>query len=670
MIASIILIFSVTLSVQALRRLPHEENHAPKSQIDGRRRLLDHHDHDQETLFRQSSRVTASGDKPDPDSHLVTSLPLLPDGLLTTKHWAGHLPAAGDGSDKKIFYWLFEPGENAGNTQGEIPLVLWLNGGPGCSSMDGLWLENGPLRLVSGDDGWKIDVNPHSWHNAPAWTLYVDQPVGTGLSFTRKRNYCKNDFEVNRDFHYFLEEFFLLHRDKFLALTTPQSKSSAKWTLKVPFYFSGESHAGHYIPSMIDFILQRNDGEIVPSDSNGLAPLRVSIACRGAAIGNGWIDPYHQYAAAEAAYGAGLIGTAQRASLQDEERECQSKLKSGNYRSNVCFGLLDNIINQSGGKNGRYKVSQYDTRIWESRVGDRTFPMGHKDLETYLGGAPSRSKPPLKVDHRLVLKAIHATEASDAGLTYEECTDPPYFALKEQDGLGVVEELTRVLDHETKPHMLFFNGINDLICNHVGNDQVLDALPWSKTSQYTQQPRHAWESGVEKSLKMNYIPGRPDGYIKQFDNLSYLKVLESGHMVPMDQPAVALVMMKTLVYGTGGGKSGFLSSEQNLARADTSKEARMCKLDECPGCKIPEPGPSDDVVPMFSIGTVSPVSLINFGVLIASFALGVILTALCQRYLQRASARRVLASVDEDMELTDQDSLYRDRVCNENGEYS
>eukprot|EP00579_Thalassiosira_antarctica_P008250 CAMPEP_0201879332 /NCGR_PEP_ID=MMETSP0902-20130614/10241_1 /ASSEMBLY_ACC=CAM_ASM_000551 /TAXON_ID=420261 /ORGANISM="Thalassiosira antarctica, Strain CCMP982" /LENGTH=656 /DNA_ID=CAMNT_0048407131 /DNA_START=25 /DNA_END=1995 /DNA_ORIENTATION=+ len=656
MMLSIIFFCSAIFSVQGVRRLPHEE-HTPHAH--GRRLFIDDH----KAPLPQSSRFTASGDDPNPDSHLVTSLPLLPDGLFPTRHWAGHLPAAGDGSDKKIFYWLFEPGENAGNMPGEeIPLVLWINGGPGCSSMDGLWLENGPFRLKSGDSGWTIDVNPHSWHNAAAWTMYVDQPVGTGLSFTKKKNYCRNDYEINRDFHYFLEEFFLFHRDKFLAPTTPINNSPAEWTVKRPFYFSGESHAGHYIPSMMDFILQRNDGKITPSNSNGLIPLRVNIPCTGAAIGNGWIDPYHQYAAADAAYGAGLIGTAQRASLQDRERECQSKLKSGNYRSSVCFALLDDIIDQSSGKSGSSKVSQYDTRLWEHRGGSRSFPLGHKDVETYLGGARSQSNPPLDVNYHDVLAAIHATEASAAGLTYQECTDPPYLALQQQDGLGVVEELVRVLDHESKPHMLLFNGINDLICNHVGNEQLLDVLPWSKTSQYTQQTRHAWESGVDASLKNNYIPGRPDGYIKQFDNLSFLKILESGHMVPMDQPAVALAMMKTLLYGTGGSKNGFLSSEQNLAQADTNKDARMCQLDECPNCAPAEPFGAG---PVFSANAVSSMSLSNFGILIAAFALGIIIACLCQRQRQRASAKRVFAALNDDMELTDQDSIYRDE-----GEYT
>ena len=330
---------------------------------------------------------------------------------------------------------------------------------------------------------------------------------------------------------------------------------------------------------MVDFILQRNDGNLLPSESNGLQPLRVNIPISGAAIGNGWISPYHQYSAADAAYGAGLIGSAQRTAFEEKERQCQAQLKSGNYRSSICFNLLDDIIDQSAGTSGNTKVSQYDTRLWEVKGASRQFPFGHKDVETYLGCKDHGQSPQIGVDCVDVLQAIHATESIDAGQKYLECTDPPYLALMNQDGLGVVDELVRILDHPSKPHMLFFNGMNDLICNHVGNEELLDALPWSKTSQYVQQPRHAWESGVDVSLKVNYTPGRPDGYIKQFENLSYLKVVESGHMVPMDQPAVSLAMMQTLVYGgTSASDNGFLTSMQNLDRA--TDDNMMCKCAE------------------------------------------------------------------------------------------
>jgi carboxypeptidase D len=280
---------------------------------------------------------------------------------------------------------------------------------------------------------------------------------------------------------------------------------------------------------MMDFILKRNDGVLVPDSNNHLEPIRVQIPLSGAAIGNGWTDPYYQYSAADAAYGAGIIGSSQRAALEKKEKICQQGLLAGDYENSVCFQLLDTITDESHGRSGSTTVSTYDTRLWEKKGEARSFPLGHKDVETYLGGAISRANPPLKINYKDVLQAIHATESIDARQTYEECTDPPYYALKGQDGLGVVDELVSVLEHSSRPHMLFFNGMNDLICNHVGNERFLDALPWSQADQYIVQTRHAWDSGVDSSTKNNYSEGRPDGYIKQYENLSFLKVMESGH---------------------------------------------------------------------------------------------------------------------------------------------
>ena len=518
------------------------------------------HDIEDEIVFHRKLKSESFPDPISPDDHLVTSLPYLPPGAFPTKHYAGHISAHPPGEsqiDKKLFYWLFEP---PSDQKANAPLVIWLNGGPGCSSMDGLFLENGPFRFIITEDGksWTMEINPYSWHKIPAYVLYIDQPVGTGLSFTKKGNYCKSDLEVNTDFYQFLQNFLMLHKEDML---TPDLTS-----MKRDLYFSGESHAGHYIPSMMDFIQYQNE-QIAssPTPSNS-----IFLPLMGGAIGNGWIDPYHQYSAATVAAGFGLIDFSQWAKLNDQEMQCQKQMQGGNLDAPKCFALLDDIVNDSHGVNG-HRVSSYDVRVWEP-AGPREFPFGHKVIEAYLGRPSGASRPardtiPPMINSDETLEAIHASEATSANQLFLECTDPPWEALQHQDGKGVVEELVRVLDHPSRPKLLFFNGILDMVCNHAGNERVLDMLPWRHAKEWTTAKRFAWggTNGDRNVFK-------PAGYVKAFQNLIFLKVLDSGHMVPMDQPSVALEMMRTFI----NGENGFLEKEQQHLKGDIPGDIGQC----------------------------------------------------------------------------------------------
>eukprot|EP00563_Minutocellus_polymorphus_P005361 CAMPEP_0181044702 /NCGR_PEP_ID=MMETSP1070-20121207/13407_1 /TAXON_ID=265543 /ORGANISM="Minutocellus polymorphus, Strain NH13" /LENGTH=779 /DNA_ID=CAMNT_0023123165 /DNA_START=52 /DNA_END=2391 /DNA_ORIENTATION=- len=505
----------------------------------------------------------------------VTDLPLLPPGSFQTKQYAGHVQAGPDPSDKHLFFWLFAPDNGSDGEEAltqlamdpNTPLVIWLNGGPGCSSMDGLFLENGPFRLVHDDaNGWTMESNPHSWHRIPAWVLYIDQPVGTGLAYTTKNSYAKNDAEVNADFHYFLAEFLKLFGEVFLTggdAAEGDGEGDGTAVLNRKLYFSGESHAGHYIPSMMSYILNRNDDTANPPD--------VIIPISGAAIGNGWVDPKYQYAAATAAYGSGLIDLAQKAAFDQREVECQKKMDEGNLAASVCFRLLDDIVAQSHGQQSPFRVSQYDVTKWEEKNAPRTFPPGHRDVESYLGGW-DRSNPSMRVDYRTVLEAIHATDAIAAGQRYEECTDPPFDALRHQDGLGVVDDVIHALDHPTTPTMLFFNGMNDLICNHAGNERFLDVMPWRHAQDWTLAERFVW-NGPKRHGKTS----PPGGYVKQYENLIFMKIPDSGHMVPMDQPEISLEMMRVLALG-----GSFQNSGQQIERSDPRAGGGTCE--PCPNC--------------------------------------------------------------------------------------
>jgi cathepsin A (carboxypeptidase C) len=79
-----------------------------------------------------------------------------------------------------MFYWFFPSQSDAVND----PLVLFLNGGPGCSSMIGLFMENGrfTFSLQDLDPGYKVTENPFAW-SKKANVLYIDNPVGYAFIF-------------------------------------------------------------------------------------------------------------------------------------------------------------------------------------------------------------------------------------------------------------------------------------------------------------------------------------------------------------------------------------------------------------------------------------------------------------------------------------------------------
>ena len=86
-----------------------------------------------------------------------------------------------------MFYWLFP----SRSDPDKDPLVIWLTGGPGCSSELAVFVENGPMRLEKG-----VPVkNEISWNNN-ANLLYLDQPIGTGYSHGSIFNLPKNEDKV------------------------------------------------------------------------------------------------------------------------------------------------------------------------------------------------------------------------------------------------------------------------------------------------------------------------------------------------------------------------------------------------------------------------------------------------------------------------------------------
>jgi len=156
---------------------------------------------------------------------------------------------------KHLFYWAFE----SRNDPAHDPVILWMTGGPGCSSEVALFGENGPCKVNA--DGTATMVNPYSW-NKNATLIYVDQPAGTGFSYGQKD---ATEVGVARDMVDFLVQWFRLH---------PKFSQH-------DLYVTGESYAGHYVPAVASGLFR-----------NGTLQKQL----KGLAIGNGLTDPEIQFA--------------------------------------------------------------------------------------------------------------------------------------------------------------------------------------------------------------------------------------------------------------------------------------------------------------------------------------------------------------------------------------
>jgi carboxypeptidase D len=103
-----------------------------------------------------------------------------------------------------MFFWHYQ-NKHIANKQ---RTVIWLNGGPGCSSEDGALMEIGPYR-VKDASGPILEHNPGSW-NEFANIMFVDNPVGTGYSFVDGDSYVKELPEMAQQFVLFLEKWFTM----------------------------------------------------------------------------------------------------------------------------------------------------------------------------------------------------------------------------------------------------------------------------------------------------------------------------------------------------------------------------------------------------------------------------------------------------------------------------
>ncbi|KAI8393866.1 Alpha/Beta hydrolase protein [Radiomyces spectabilis] len=391
-------------------------------------------------------------------------------------------------TDDHLFFWFFES-RTAPKTD---PVVLWLNGGPGCSSMAGLWMELGPCKVNK--DGNNTETNPYSW-NTVSNMIFLDQPVNVGYSYGKSK--IRDSRESAHDVYAFLQLFF----------------SEFKEYADNPFHIAGESYGGHYLPALADEITKNNKF----AEEQG----RLLINFESMLIGNGWTEPrtqfkyYEEYGCTRDNKYKPLFDEATCQKMKDTYPHCKKLMDACyNYPSSLtcipanyyCETSQESPYSPDGKRN------PYDIRA--ECHGDLCYDIMDK-IALWANREDVRSE--LGVDPQ-------------AG-NFSTCSDPVgyYFSQAGDPAMDFSPQVVRTLSEGVR--VLLYVGDMDWICNWMGNKAWSLNMEWPGKEGYNNAKDEPWTS---------WVTAEKAGEVRSHNNLTFLRIFDAGHMVPYDQPANAL----------------------------------------------------------------------------------------------------------------------------------
>eukprot|EP00560_Eucampia_antarctica_P007727 CAMPEP_0197827100 /NCGR_PEP_ID=MMETSP1437-20131217/3961_1 /TAXON_ID=49252 ORGANISM="Eucampia antarctica, Strain CCMP1452" /NCGR_SAMPLE_ID=MMETSP1437 /ASSEMBLY_ACC=CAM_ASM_001096 /LENGTH=594 /DNA_ID=CAMNT_0043427829 /DNA_START=35 /DNA_END=1819 /DNA_ORIENTATION=- len=422
------------------------------------------------------------------------------------------------GADKHYFYWMFEKrnmspipsedennGVNSSQSDGTtntqtIPFIIFLSGGPGCSSSLALLAENGPCSV--NNDGLTTSKRVHSWTEA-AHVLWLDQPAGVGFSYGSNND--GNEKMISEDTYYFLQAFFKTHPEY----------------LESPLYITAESYGGHYAPAIAHKIFQENAN---------LKESLLHLNLAGVAIGNGLTNPPEQYKLyPEMAYGGNSHGfkvvsestyefmkiglepcekyatkcNEGKSALNDEA--CKTALLACNGAELIPYVLTG--------------LNPYDMRI---KCENPPLCYDFSRLGSWMNEDSTKT-------------ALHVSKKSDS---WESCNFEVNWNFHGdwmKDFSGYVGDLL-----DAGIPVLIYAGDCDYICNYLGNQAWALKLDWKYKAEFGTATQRQWGKGTD---------GKPAGLSRTANGFTFLQVYDAGHMVPMNKPFVALEMINDFITG-------------------------------------------------------------------------------------------------------------------------
>ncbi|KAJ7307024.1 Alpha/Beta hydrolase protein [Mycena albidolilacea] len=484
------------------------------------------------------------------------------------RSYAGNIDVQRAGHpNNTLFFWALEnkPGSLTAVKSTE-PWGIWLNGGPGSSSMVGFFLENGPIRIAA--DGTVSQNTQYSWDKVADY-FWIDQPVGVGFSTADAAGYIADEDQMGADFMGFLANLVKV----FPSLATR------------PLHLTGESYAGVYIPYIMKayFAMTKppvkiakiaiGDGSIASDEVFELLPalsvletypqligydqdvynyfkeqehlcgydINLTYPQNGIIPSVGFIDardrdvPFqlektmakYKYKYAK----RGLVGEVKRryAELEVTERELIARRREkrdlrlrANGTLDPWYGcaLLPEFIDYALNYSAPWNITGEDFNVY-----DITDPDGSPSLgPTFLN------------DPRTVA-ALHAPTSKAWAQTFDfvfgELEDDP-----SPIPMNFLSELaTNATAHNVS--VILYSGNDDALIAHRGTEVTIQNTTFGGIQGFTSKPSTQW----------NDDSGKPAGIVHQERGWTYVLFSGTGHLIPAKTPAAALTFVREFVFG-------------------------------------------------------------------------------------------------------------------------
>ncbi|XP_071502853.1 retinoid-inducible serine carboxypeptidase-like [Diadema antillarum] len=398
-----------------------------------------------------------------------------------------------------MFWWLYYSTQQPSDS---VPLVLWLQGGPGGSSTGfGNFEEIGPLD---------VNQNPRdtTWVSV-ANVLFIDNPVGAGYSYvTADSAYTTNVSQIADDLLTCITAFFK---------KLPQFET-------IPFYIFSESYGGKMTAAFSQKLLQAIEAGKVKSNFKGFA------------MGDSWISPVDSVMTwAPYLRSTSLLDVNGYAAVQSLAEKTKAAFDQGHYtESTTLWGETEDAIEVNTDNVNFYNILQHNVpdekMIKTASVFER---LRHRHLDVYSNDALSElMNGPIK--KKLGIPSS-VTWGGQSGEVFEK---------QSEDFMKPVIDIVDNLITNSSLHVIVYNGQLDLIVDTPGTEIWVQKLTWPGLAHFN-----------KTSWSPEYTTAHPTDtalFVKSYDNFAFFWILKAGHMVPADAGDAALLMLEMVI---GSGKN-------------------------------------------------------------------------------------------------------------------